>query len=58
MLLIVKMVCTTVKHCITNEESLSIVIYEALCFDVAQGRMNGVPNETRTHSCRCASLAC
>ena len=35
-----------------------IVIYEALCFDVAQGRMNGVPNETRTHSCRFASLAC
>ena len=34
------------------------VIYEALCFDVAQGRMNGVPNETRTHSCRFASLAC
>ena len=34
------------------------VIYKALCFDVAQGRMNGVPNETRTHSCRSASLAC
>ena len=33
---------------------LSIVIYKALCFDVAQGRMN----ETRTHSCRFASLAC
>ena len=27
-----------------------IIIYEALCFDVAQGRMNGAPNETRnTH---------
>ena len=25
----------------------TIVIYEALCFDVAQGRMNGTPNETR-----------
>ena len=24
------------------------VIYEALCFDVAQGRLNGAPNETRT----------
>ena len=34
------------------------VIYKALCFDVAQGRMNGAPNETRTHSCRSASLAC
>ena len=36
----------------------SIVIYEALCFDVAQGRMNGAPNETRTHSCRFARLSC
>ena len=35
-----------------------IVIYEALCFDVALGRMNGAPNETRTHSCRFASQAC
>ena len=34
------------------------VIYKALCFDVAQGQMNGAPNETRTHSCRFASLAC
>ena len=34
------------------------VIYEALYFDVAQSRMNGVPNETRTHSCRFASSAC
>ena len=24
-----------------------IVIYKALCFDAAQGRMNGAPNETR-----------
>ena len=39
-------------------ESDSKVIYKALCFDVAQGRMNGAPNETRTHSCRFASLAC
>ena len=25
------------------------VIYKALCFDVAQGRINRAPNETRTH---------
>ena len=36
----------------------AIVIYEALCFDVAQGRLNEAPNETRTHSCRFASQAC
>ena len=35
-----------------------ILIYKALCFDMAQGRMNGAPIETRTHSCRFASLAC
>ena len=35
-----------------------LVIYKALCFDVAQGRMNRAPNETRTHSCRFASQAC
>ena len=35
-----------------------IVIYEALCFDMAQGRMSGAPNETWTHSCRFASQAC
>ena len=34
-----------------------IVIYEALCFDVAQGRLNGAPNETRIHSYRFASQA-
>ena len=28
----------------------NIVIYEAFCFDVTQGRMNGAPHETRTHS--------
>ena len=33
-----------------------VVIYEALCFDVAQGRMNEALNETRTHSCGFASL--
>ena len=29
-----------------NTGSDDIVIYEAFCFDAAQGRMNGVPNET------------
>ena len=28
------------------------------CLDVAQGHMNGAPNETRTPSCRFASLTC
>ena len=37
--------------------SASVVIYKALCFDVAQGRMNGASNENRTHSCKFASLA-
>ena len=41
-----------------NHDFEAIVIYEALCFDVAQGRMNGAPNETRTHSCRFASQVC
>ena len=31
---------------------------QSLCFDVARGRMNGTPNETRTHSCRFASQVC
>ena len=35
-----------------------IVIYKALCFDVAQGRMNRASIETRTHSFRFASVAC
>ena len=35
-----------------------IVIYEALCFDIAQGQMNGAPNETQTHSCSFSSLVC
>ena len=34
-----------------------IVIYEGLYFDLAQGQMNGAPNETRTHSCRFAPSA-
>ena len=37
---------------------LRIVIYKAVCFDVAKGRMNGAPNETRTYSCRFARLTC
>ena len=35
-----------------------IVVHKTLCFDVAPGRMNVAPNETRTHSCRFAGLAC
>ena len=35
-----------------------IVIYKVLCFNVAQGQINGAPNETRTHSCRFARPAC
>ena len=35
-----------------------VVIYEDLYFDLAQGQINGAPNETRTHSCRFASLTC
>ena len=34
---------------------LRIIIYEAFCLDVAQGRMNGAPNETRTHSLQVCS---
>ena len=33
-------------------------IYEALCFDVTQDRLNGASNETQTHSCRFSSQAC
>ena len=34
-----------------------LVIYKAFffCLDLAQGRMNGAPNKTRTHSCWVAS---
>ena len=35
-----------------------VVIYEAFCFDVAQGRMNRAPNEIRTHSWIFAGKAC
>ena len=37
---------------------IKVLIYQAFCLDVAQGRMNGAPNENRTHSCRFASLPC
>ena len=40
------------------EAVTNIVIYEAFRFDVAQDQMNGARSETRTHSCRFASLAC
>ena len=33
----------------------SVVISEAFCLDVAQGRMNGALNETRIHSCSFAT---
>ena len=35
-----------------------VVIYKAFCLDVAQGRMNGAPNETRILSWMLASLVC
>ena len=38
--------------------SLITVIYEALCVDVEQGRINGAVNETQTHSCGFVNLAC
>ena len=50
------LVCKPLHH--QRYPAKRIVIYEGLCFDVAQGRMNGAPNETRTHSGRFASLAC
>ncbi len=40
------------------QAGVNLVIYEGLYFDLAQGQMNGAPNETRTHSCRFASLTC
>ena len=35
-----------------------VIIYEALCFYVAQGWINGAPNETWTQSRRFASIVC
>ena len=37
-----------------NDQLPKVVIYEALCFDVGQARMNGAPHKTRTHSYRFA----
>ena len=36
----------------------ALIIYKAFCLDVAQGRMNGAPNEIRTYSCRLGRRAC
>ena len=48
------------KHQFSPLNNLGVgkVIYEGLYFDLAQGQVNGAPNETRTHSCRFASLTC
>ena len=40
-----------------NKISVYIVIYEAFCLDVAQGKTNGASNETQTHSCKFLSLS-
>ena len=48
----------TRKYKKVNEGGDLVVIYEGLYFDLTQGQMNGAPNETRTHSCRFASLTC
>ena len=55
-------------HCAWVEQALlrqllicmreQVVIYPAFCLDVAQGRMNGAPDETQTHSGRLACRAC
>ena len=38
----------SVIYTVTSQKRSEMVIYEALWFDVAQGRKNGAPNETRT----------
>ena len=43
---------------LTPSLQLQVVIYKAFCLDLAQGHMNGTPNENWTHSWRFASLAC
>ena len=56
-----ELICSNSVFLVVADKSILdtfYVIYKALRFDVAQGRMNGAPNETRTHSCRSASLAC
>ena len=40
------------------QTAFGVVIYEALCFDVAQSQMNGAPNEIQTHLYTVDSLAC
>ena len=35
-----------------------VAIYKAFCLDVAQGRINGAPNDNQTHLWSFASLAC
>ena len=38
---------------------MEIVVTDlAFCLHVAQGNMNEAPNETQTHSCMFACLAC
>ena len=39
-------------------QGVMVIIYKGLCFDLAQGQMNGAPNETHTHLCRFANLVC
>ena len=51
-------VCSFVCPLVISTTTSVVVIYEGLYFDLAQGQMNGAPNETRTHSCRFASLTC
>ena len=50
--------CQTIVSGELRDVMANVVIYWAFCLDVAQGLMKGVPNETRTHSCRFASRAC
>ena len=32
-----------------HTKALIVALYSAFCLDVAQGRMNGAPNETQIH---------
>ena len=49
-------VCIYIIYIYIHTQWCFVVINEGLYFDLAQGQMNGAPNETRTHSCRFASL--
>ena len=55
-----KFVVTTfgICTCSTKGKLRILAIYKVLCFDMAQGWMNGAPNDARTHSCRFARRAC